>query len=161
MRSFPERWLPWLRVALVPVTVAVASALQMAATSPVISDRPYMLLFAAVLAPGWFRGIGPSLLAAVLAAAVGFFYLYPASGGTAPYLSLSMFLGFSSALAAALDSWRRALHRASAALEQLRVLWHGYRIAVTVSADDVPPGVDTPQDLETVRALFDRARESG
>jgi CMP-2-keto-3-deoxyoctulosonic acid synthetase len=41
------------------------------------------------------------------------------------------------------------------------VLWHGYRIAVTVSADDVPPGVDTPQDLETVRALFDRARESG
>jgi len=47
------------------------------------------------------------------------------------------------------------------ALEQLRVLWHGYRIAVTVSADEVPPGVDTPQDLETVRALFDRARESG
>lgn len=46
-------------------------------------------------------------------------------------------------------------------LEQLRVLWHGYRIAVTVSAEDVPPGVDTPQDLETVRALFDRARESG
>jgi 3-deoxy-manno-octulosonate cytidylyltransferase (CMP-KDO synthetase) len=46
-------------------------------------------------------------------------------------------------------------------LEQLRVLWHGYRIAVTVSADDVPPGVDTPQDLETVRTLFDRARESG
>ena len=46
-------------------------------------------------------------------------------------------------------------------LEQLRVLWHGYRIAVTVSAEDVPPGVDTPQDLETVRALFDRTRESG
>jgi 3-deoxy-manno-octulosonate cytidylyltransferase (CMP-KDO synthetase) len=46
-------------------------------------------------------------------------------------------------------------------LEQLRVLWHGYRIAVTVSADDVPPGVDTPQDLETVRSLFDRIRESG
>ena len=47
------------------------------------------------------------------------------------------------------------------ALEQLRVLWHGYRIAVTVCAEDVPPGVDTPQDLETVRALFDRIRESG
>jgi 3-deoxy-manno-octulosonate cytidylyltransferase (CMP-KDO synthetase) len=47
------------------------------------------------------------------------------------------------------------------ALEQLRVLWHGYRIAVTVCADDVPPGVDTPQDLETVRAMFDRIRESG
>lgn len=47
------------------------------------------------------------------------------------------------------------------ALEQLRVLWHGYRIAVTVSSHDAPPGVDTPQDLETVRALFDRAGDSG
>jgi 3-deoxy-manno-octulosonate cytidylyltransferase (CMP-KDO synthetase) len=46
-------------------------------------------------------------------------------------------------------------------LEQLRVLWHGYRIAVTVSNRDVPPGVDTPQDLETVRALFDRIGDSG
>lgn len=35
-------------------------------------------------------------------------------------------------------------------LEQLRVLWHGYRIAVAVSEQDVPPGVDTPQDLEAV-----------
>jgi 3-deoxy-manno-octulosonate cytidylyltransferase (CMP-KDO synthetase) len=46
-------------------------------------------------------------------------------------------------------------------LEQLRVLWHGFRIAVTVSAKNVPPGVDTPQDLETVRALFDRFGDSG
>ncbi len=40
------------------------------------------------------------------------------------------------------------------ALEQLRVLWHGYRIAVVVSETDIPPGVDTPQDLETVRRLL-------
>ena len=40
------------------------------------------------------------------------------------------------------------------ALEQLRVLWHGYRIAVAVSEADIPPGVDTPQDLETARRLF-------
>jgi 3-deoxy-manno-octulosonate cytidylyltransferase (CMP-KDO synthetase) len=40
------------------------------------------------------------------------------------------------------------------ALEQLRVLWHGYRIAVAVSETDIPPGVDTPQDLETVRRRF-------
>lgn len=46
-------------------------------------------------------------------------------------------------------------------LEQLRVLWHGYRIAVTISTDEVPPGVDTPQDLEMVRTLFDRAGDSG
>jgi len=40
------------------------------------------------------------------------------------------------------------------ALEQLRVLWHGERIVVHVSATRPGPGVDTPQDLERVRALF-------
>lgn len=40
------------------------------------------------------------------------------------------------------------------ALEQLRVLWHGERIAVHVSPLRPGPGVDTPQDLERVRALF-------
>lgn len=40
------------------------------------------------------------------------------------------------------------------ALEQLRALWHGHRIAVHVSASAPGPGVDTPQDLERVRALW-------
>jgi len=40
------------------------------------------------------------------------------------------------------------------ALEQLRVLWHGERIAVHVSASRPGPGVDTPEDLARVRALF-------
>ena len=40
------------------------------------------------------------------------------------------------------------------ALEQLRVLWHGYRIAVVVSETEIPPGVDTPQDLEAVRTML-------
>jgi len=40
------------------------------------------------------------------------------------------------------------------ALEQLRALWHGYRIAVTVSKATIPPGVDTPQDLEAVRKMM-------
>lgn len=39
-------------------------------------------------------------------------------------------------------------------LEQLRVLWHGERIAVHVSDLPLSPGVDTPQDLENVRALL-------
>lgn len=42
------------------------------------------------------------------------------------------------------------------ALEQLRILWHGYRIAVAVSETDIPPGVDTPQDLEAVRRMLAR-----
>ena len=44
------------------------------------------------------------------------------------------------------------LERAEA-LEQLRVLWHGFRIAVAVAEHEAPPGVDTPQDLEAVRKL--------
>jgi 3-deoxy-manno-octulosonate cytidylyltransferase (CMP-KDO synthetase) len=40
------------------------------------------------------------------------------------------------------------------ALEQLRVLWHGQRIAVFVTEHAPGTGVDTPEDLERVRALF-------
>ena len=40
------------------------------------------------------------------------------------------------------------------ALEQLRVLWHGHRIVVAVSEAAIPPGVDTPQDLEAVRRII-------
>ena len=39
-------------------------------------------------------------------------------------------------------------------LEQLRALTHGHRIAVLDLQDALPPGVDTPADLEQVRALF-------
>ena len=40
------------------------------------------------------------------------------------------------------------------ALEQLRALWHGHRIAVVVSETDIPPGVDTPQDLDAVLRML-------
>lgn len=40
------------------------------------------------------------------------------------------------------------------ALEQLRAMWHGHRIAVHVTDHAPGPGVDTPEDLERVRALF-------
>lgn len=40
------------------------------------------------------------------------------------------------------------------ALEQLRVLWHGYAIAVHVCQSVPVAGVDTPDDLERVRRYF-------
>jgi 3-deoxy-manno-octulosonate cytidylyltransferase (CMP-KDO synthetase) len=40
------------------------------------------------------------------------------------------------------------------ALEQLRVLWHGYPIAVHVTQDSPAAGVDTQEDLERVRRFF-------
>jgi 3-deoxy-manno-octulosonate cytidylyltransferase (CMP-KDO synthetase) len=40
------------------------------------------------------------------------------------------------------------------ALEQLRALAHGYRIAVEITRRAPPPGVDTMADLRRVRRLF-------
>jgi len=40
------------------------------------------------------------------------------------------------------------------ALEQLRALWHGHKIAVHITHEAPGPGVDTPEDLERVRALY-------
>jgi 3-deoxy-manno-octulosonate cytidylyltransferase (CMP-KDO synthetase) len=45
------------------------------------------------------------------------------------------------------------------ALEQLRALWHGYKIGVTVTHDAPPSGVDTEADLIVARQLFE-ARNS-
>lgn len=39
-------------------------------------------------------------------------------------------------------------------LEQLRALWHGEQIHVADALETPPHGVDTPEDLERIRALF-------
>jgi 3-deoxy-manno-octulosonate cytidylyltransferase (CMP-KDO synthetase) len=44
------------------------------------------------------------------------------------------------------------------ALEQLRALWHGERIVVEVTDATPAPGVDTPEDLERVRAMYAAGR---
>ncbi len=48
----------------------------------------------------------------------------------------------------------QAPHEQTEALEQLRALWHGYRIALHLAAEAPGAGVDTPEDLARVRALF-------
>lgn len=40
------------------------------------------------------------------------------------------------------------------ALEQLRALWHGYKISVAETGDAPEAGVDTPEDLERVRKFM-------
>jgi 3-deoxy-manno-octulosonate cytidylyltransferase (CMP-KDO synthetase) len=40
------------------------------------------------------------------------------------------------------------------ALEQLRALWHGHRIAMVTSEAALPPGVDTREDLEAVLRMW-------
>ena len=41
------------------------------------------------------------------------------------------------------------------ALEQLRALWHGYKIGVTITEDAPPSGVDTEADLIVAREIFE------
>ena len=43
------------------------------------------------------------------------------------------------------------------ALEQLRALWNGYRIAVHIAPKAPPAGVDTPEDLERVRLILSKS----
>jgi 3-deoxy-manno-octulosonate cytidylyltransferase (CMP-KDO synthetase) len=43
------------------------------------------------------------------------------------------------------------------ALEQLRALWHGHRIIVSITRGTPAPGVDTEEDLARVRAVFGAA----
>jgi 3-deoxy-manno-octulosonate cytidylyltransferase (CMP-KDO synthetase) len=43
------------------------------------------------------------------------------------------------------------------ALEQLRALWNGYRIAVHIAPEAPPAGVDTPEDLERIRQILSKS----
>ncbi|MGI4855501.1 MAG: 3-deoxy-manno-octulosonate cytidylyltransferase [Janthinobacterium lividum] len=45
-------------------------------------------------------------------------------------------------------------------LEQLRAIWHGERIAVKITENAPPPGVDTPEDLARARAAFAAGSQS-
>jgi 3-deoxy-manno-octulosonate cytidylyltransferase (CMP-KDO synthetase) len=39
-------------------------------------------------------------------------------------------------------------------LEQLRALYHGYKIRLVIASDTIPTGVDTPADLERIRSIW-------
>ncbi|WP_220495645.1 3-deoxy-manno-octulosonate cytidylyltransferase [Oceanospirillum sediminis] len=53
--------------------------------------------------------------------------------------------------------WSPAPIEQAEQLEQLRALWNGVRIHVAEADEDHPAGVDTPEDLERVRALVSEA----
>lgn len=54
----------------------------------------------------------------------------------------------------AFPSLPQSPHELSESLEQLRALWHGHRIALHTVEHAPGSGVDTPEDLARVRALF-------
>jgi 3-deoxy-manno-octulosonate cytidylyltransferase (CMP-KDO synthetase) len=54
-------------------------------------------------------------------------------------------------------SWSACPVEKHESLEQLRVLWHGERIAVCEANEMPGPGIDTPDDLLRVLAILDKA----
>ena len=78
---------------------------------------------------------------------------YPREAGATCYRHAGIY-GYRVSFLARYSRLKPAPLEKSEALEQLRVLWHGQRIAVAVSKAEIPPGVDTPQDLEAVRRMI-------
>ncbi|HEX7053832.1 MAG TPA: 3-deoxy-manno-octulosonate cytidylyltransferase [Burkholderiales bacterium] len=78
---------------------------------------------------------------------------YPRVAGTATYRHVGLYAYRVSFLEQYAGLAPAPLERAEA-LEQLRALWHGHRIAMVTSESAVPPGVDTREDLEAVRRLW-------
>lgn len=52
-------------------------------------------------------------------------------------------------------NWTESPYEALESLEQLRVLWNGHRMHMCVSETQLAGGVDTPEDLERVRRVFE------
>ena len=78
---------------------------------------------------------------------------YPRQGRPAAYRHIGIY-GYRVSFLEKYSSFPVSPLEESEALEQLRALWHGFRIAATISAAAAPPGVDTPQDLEAVRRII-------
>ena len=77
---------------------------------------------------------------------------YPREGAPPAYRHIGLYAYRASFLEKYASLAPSPLERAES-LEQLRVLWHGFRIAVAVSTLPAAPGVDSPQDLEAVRKI--------
>lgn len=77
------------------------------------------------------------------------------SGSTRAWRHIGLY-GYRAGFVRRFAEWPACPLEETEQLEQLRVLWHGERIAVCESAELPGAGVDTPEDLERVRAHFAR-----
>jgi 3-deoxy-manno-octulosonate cytidylyltransferase (CMP-KDO synthetase) len=101
----------------------------------------------------------PNVVKVVLDAAGGALYFsraqipFPRESGGVWYRHAGIY-GYRAAFLKQFSALQPSPEEKTESLEQLRALWHGFRIAVVVSQAEIPPGVDTPQDLESVRRIF-------
>ena len=82
---------------------------------------------------------------------------YAAGGDVPAELSVQRHIGIYAYRAGFLKTYSQltpAAIETFESLEQLRVLWHGYKISVAITAHAPAAGVDTADDLECVRRIF-------
>lgn len=106
----------------------------------VLDARGHALYFSRAPIPWWrdgFAGSGPTSL----------------PSAPAPLRHIGIY-GYRAGFVRGFPALPPAPVETTEALEQMRALWHGHRIAVHVSAHAPGPGIDTPEDLARVRALF-------
>lgn len=100
------------------------------------------LYFSRAPIPWWRDGYAGQVLAQV-----------PALSQPAPLRHIGIY-GYTAGFLRRFPSLSAAPLEQVESLEQLRILWHGERIAVHVSPLRPGPGVDTPDDLDRVRRLL-------
>ncbi|WP_432725508.1 3-deoxy-manno-octulosonate cytidylyltransferase [Variovorax sp. W6] len=107
----------------------------------VLDAQGNAMYFSRAPIPWWRDGSASGAAPAVLAAA------------PAPLRHIGIY-GYRAGFVRRFPSLPPAPVEATEALEQLRALWHGHRIAVHVSHVAPGPGIDTPEDLARVCAVF-------
>lgn len=104
----------------------------------VLDARQRALYFSRAPIPWWRDGPAPAT---------------PASGAAQPLRHIGLY-GYRAGFLQAFPLLSASPLETIESLEQLRVLWHGHRIAVHITPHAPGAGVDTPQDLERVRQLL-------
>lgn len=104
----------------------------------VLDARQRALYFSRAPIPWWRDGPAPAT---------------PAPGAAQPLRHIGLY-GYRAGFLQAFPLLSASPLETVESLEQLRVLWHGHRIAVHITPHAPGAGVDTPQDLERVRKLL-------
>jgi PAS domain S-box-containing protein len=120
----PERERPaLLRFAVAVLSVVIATVARWPIQDQLGPSVPFLLYFPAVIAAGWFGGLGPALLATALSAfAAQYFLIEPALsfelGATDDVLRLSLFGGIGIFISLLVEELHRSRRRVQAAAQE-------------------------------------------
>jgi PAS domain S-box-containing protein len=100
--------------------VGIALAVRLALADIIGRETPFLLFLAAVLVAAWYGGLGPGVLASILATCAVAYYFVPA-GGLRGTLYVILFVSQASVLLAFIESRRRAIEIADRQREWLHM----------------------------------------